>query len=187
MGSDETSPPAAVLTPSQREFLAGHSDLTDRGARAAKSRIRERVRVAFSHDFRLLFDRLNDTDLDQIRKTQMSMLDEDVSAQKDVTDPVVLDGFVDAMAFIYRMRPDPDLFGDLAEAGKNKAQRRLFDIDELVQVAEKKMDSDERLSDSELRLLLTHSDRDAEEIREHVAERARPPVAIEQFVGEEDE
>jgi len=50
----DNEPPAALLTDSQRDLLRGESDLTARGERAARSRIRDRFRATFE-DLRLLF------------------------------------------------------------------------------------------------------------------------------------
>jgi len=51
MGDDDT--PASILTSRQREFLRGETDLGNRGKRAARARIRSRLRASFD-DLRLL-------------------------------------------------------------------------------------------------------------------------------------
>jgi hypothetical protein len=53
MATDNTT--AAVLTGRQREFLRGNADLGDRGKRAARARIRERLQAAFD-DLRLILN-----------------------------------------------------------------------------------------------------------------------------------
>ncbi|MFC7155170.1 hypothetical protein ACFQPA_06840 [Halomarina halobia] len=46
---------ASLLTPSQREFLRGSSNLSDRGERAARSRIKRRLKAGME-DFTILLD-----------------------------------------------------------------------------------------------------------------------------------
>lgn len=56
---------SALLTPSQRQVLIDESDITDRGKRAARSRIRQRVRAGIL-DFGLLGGYLTSDDRDRI-------------------------------------------------------------------------------------------------------------------------
>lgn len=55
---------SSLLTPSQRDFLRGSSDMTDRGERAARSRIRNRINAGMS-DLGLLMRTLDGSDLNK--------------------------------------------------------------------------------------------------------------------------
>lgn len=81
---------SALLTPSQREVLTGDADITSRGERSARTRIRKRIADGFL-DFRIIFDHLDEQDRD-------SLLDGDAHEQAQLHD-----GMVAAAALIYEM------------------------------------------------------------------------------------
>lgn len=55
--------PSALLTPNQRRMLRGEADLTKRGERSARSRIRERLRASI-FDMQLIVSALDIDDID---------------------------------------------------------------------------------------------------------------------------
>jgi len=57
--------PRGILTPSDREFLSGQTELSDSARRNARQRIRERVQASMA-DFELLWQCLSDRDLELI-------------------------------------------------------------------------------------------------------------------------
>jgi len=63
----EEGAPAAVLTKSQRSYVLGEKDLTDKQARAVQSRIRRRVETAL-YDIALLWRVLPDEELEATKE-----------------------------------------------------------------------------------------------------------------------
>lgn len=84
--------PSALLTPRQREILQTTGDLSDRGQRAAHSRIRERVYHGFL-DFVLIFEELDGSDLERL-------------VERD--DEEALDAVVSALAFFHDVAEQND-------------------------------------------------------------------------------
>jgi len=60
--ADLDSPPASILTPSQRQFLLGESDAADSARRAMRGRIRARVRAAVL-DSRIILQHIDPEEL----------------------------------------------------------------------------------------------------------------------------
>lgn len=57
---------SALLTPSQRDALSEDNDITERGMRSARARIRDRIKNGLL-DFRLIFDHLAEDDRDALQ------------------------------------------------------------------------------------------------------------------------
>ena len=117
--------PGAVLTPSQREYLRGESDIesqTDR-ERMTRARIRERIRAAIA-DFSLL---LEATDPDELHQAL------DLIEQKEAhLEEGVAGGLIDGVAFMFAANAaayrgneitDSDMYGPLIAEGIRRACR----------------------------------------------------------------
>lgn len=63
--SNDDGPPAALLTPTNREYLRGEKELDGAAERALRSRIRKRIQAGL-RDFSIILDRLADDDLDKV-------------------------------------------------------------------------------------------------------------------------
>lgn len=135
MGSDD--PPSALLTSRQRKILQGEADITPRAERAARARIRERLRATIQ-DFTILSSGLDPQDIKKAlarRASPPSDRERGTPLPAEVQEEIRLEnGLADAIGIAYLAglersshRPDTDVrfVEGRAEKGIRRALNQL--------------------------------------------------------------
>jgi len=168
----------SLLTASQRAFLGGETDAewSDSTGRATRSRIRKRIWTGLQ-DFEQLADPASfaDRDLDQIRQMGTEQTGQMHTALEEM------------IAFVYRMAPDR--FESIIEAGAKRGVKRIrpdYDVGEVqipirkrgqtIERARQRMEKDEPLTDTQVRVLLEAGDHSATDIQEYVQSHPTQPT-----------
>lgn len=132
----EYDPPASVLTPSQRDYLAGERDPAPAAERAIRSRIRNRLRASV-FDYSNIFHNLSFEDIDaaftEPDELQPSVKLHHASAIGDI---VALLFLVERESEFSESAPYPGWrMEDLVEGGVSRALNRLGESYESVDVS----------------------------------------------------
>lgn len=187
--------PRGILSPADREYLLGNSEIEpgSQSERNIRSRIRERVQASLQ-DFKILSnpDQFEDRDFKQVREYKRdndSQLKEFADRTPDTisTDTVLTedleDDLIEMIAFLLRFEPSSNLLESLIQSGIERGLSRqgseakvsevritIEDPDTIANRITEYFDQGVPLTESEIRLALEQEIRPAEEIAEHVQE-----------------
>lgn len=173
---DDNGRGRALLTPEQREYLRGEREPSQE--RTYRTRLRERIHAGL-RDFEYLADpeTFSDEEIEIISKTKdvnnsnkskMPVFREGGVGYEEVFDPLFGDTLIEIAAFLFRASPHPEEYERIVAEGRTRAERRIWDPEDIAENIEQKIERGEQITDAELRFAVAHRVVPLDDLSEHI-------------------